>query len=242
MGPKSSPRLPNTTAPHPAGGVIQPRLRHPLPKGEGRWARPGRWNALSTRETEQTGSLMESNESQALASPIAMAAELPESDKARRNPQPFPARPPAPLPPAAGGRARSALGRVNHCKNKEMKAPPIGEPWAASSPAWGRGGEGAARAELPRRARGAPLLLAGWEPRPTIPRRRRPHNLAPPEAPEEAGGGGQAVYPGPAATTPRNRSTKPPAFSRAIRKRLELRKKWLVLRNKTPAKLKLVNM
>lgn len=47
--------------------------------------------------------------------------------------------PPPPPPGAAWSHARSALGRVNHCKNKDMKGSPIGEPIAASSRARGRG-------------------------------------------------------------------------------------------------------
>lgn len=100
---------------------------------------------------------------------------------------------PLPSPCAACSHAWSALGRVNHCKNKEMKGSPIGELSAASSPYWGRRGGHSGRAS--RRASKTLLPSAGWEPRPTIPKRRRPHNLAPPEGPAEAGGGGQAIPP-----------------------------------------------
>lgn len=83
---------------------------------------------------------MESNQSQALESPIAMAAEFPESDKAQSPSLPSPPGPPLPSPRAAWSHARSSAGRVNHCKNKEMKGSPIGELSTASSPAWRRGG------------------------------------------------------------------------------------------------------
>lgn len=90
---------------------------------------------------------MESNQSQALESPIAMAAEVSESDKAHSPSLPSRPCPPPPSPGAAGSRAPSALRRVNHCKNKDMKGSPIGELSAAFSRAWE--GEGTARAELP---------------------------------------------------------------------------------------------
>lgn len=71
---------------------------------------------------------MESNQSQALETPIAMAAKIPESDRAHSpSLPPFLASSSAPLPRAARSHAQSALGRVNHCKNKEMKGSPIGE-------------------------------------------------------------------------------------------------------------------
>lgn len=122
----------------------------PSPRARGTGQGWGSRNALSTRETEPTGSLMESNQSQALESPIAMAAEFPESDKAQ-SPS-LPSRPcplfPLPCAAAAGSRAQSALRRVNHCKNKEMKGSPVGELLAALSRALEE--DGTARAELPR--------------------------------------------------------------------------------------------
>lgn len=90
---------------------------------------------------------MESNQSQALESPIAMAAEYSESDKAQSPSLPSPPCPAFPFPNAAGSRAQSALRRVNHCKNKEMKDSPIGELLAAFSRALEE--EGTSRAELP---------------------------------------------------------------------------------------------
>lgn len=59
-------------------------------------------------------------------------------------PTPSPALPSAPSPPppppcAAWSHTRSALGPVNHCKNKDMKGSPIGEPSTASARARGRG-------------------------------------------------------------------------------------------------------
>lgn len=99
-----------------------------------------------------------------------------------------------PLPPrAAWSHARGALGRVNHCKNKDLKGSPIGEPSTASSRARGRG--------RPRwwsflsQPEKAPQPSVGWEPHPTIPRRRRPHNLAPPEGLLEVGRGGSGCPP-----------------------------------------------
>lgn len=122
----------------------------PSPRARGTGQGWGSRNALSTRETEPTGSLMESNQSQALESPIAMAAEFPESDKAH-SPS-LPSRPcplfPFPCAAAARSRAQSALRRVNHCKNKEMKGSPVGELLAALSRALEE--DGTARAELPR--------------------------------------------------------------------------------------------
>lgn len=131
MCPKSRPWLPNIPA------TIQPSLHPSLYKSRGAGQGWGSRNALSTRETEQIGSLMESNQSQALESPIAMAAEFPESDKAQSPSLPSRPCPQLPFPCAAGSHARRALGRVNHCKNKEMKGSPIGE----LSAAWGRGGD-----------------------------------------------------------------------------------------------------
>ena len=63
---------------------------------------------------------MESNQSQTLESSIAMAAEFPESDKARSPSLPSRPGPRLPLPPplTAWSHARSVLGRVNHCKKQ----------------------------------------------------------------------------------------------------------------------------
>lgn len=131
---KACPRLPDP-APHPGPHRSgEPATLHPfLPKGEGVGQARGSRNALSARETEQTGSLMESNQSRGLESPIAMAAEFPESDKAQRPSLPPRPCPPLPFPGAAGSRAGSALRRGNHCKNKEMKGSPIGGLSAAFS-------------------------------------------------------------------------------------------------------------
>lgn len=96
MCPKSPPWFPNIPA------TIQPGLHPSVYKGQGRRARLGSRNALSTRETEPAVSLMESNQSQALESPIAMAAEFPESDKARSPSLPSQTSPPLPFPRAAG--------------------------------------------------------------------------------------------------------------------------------------------
>lgn len=178
----------------------------PAPRARGSAQDWGSRNALSTRETEQTGFLMESNESQALESPIAMAAEYPESDKAQSPSLLSWPCPPLPSPCAASSHAWSALRRVNHCKNKEMKGSPIGELSESSSPAWGRGGGYSGRAS--RRASKTLLPSAGWEPHPTIPRRRRPHNLAPPKGPAEAGGVGQAVSPPSIALQPQPHKTE----------------------------------
>lgn len=73
-------------------------------KGEGRGAASR--NALSTRGTGQTGSFKVPNQSQASERPIAMAAELPESDKAPRPSFPCLAVPSPALPGATLG-ARS---------------------------------------------------------------------------------------------------------------------------------------
>lgn len=71
---------------------------------------------------------MEPNQSQVLETPIAMAAKIPESDKAHSpSLPPLSALSSAPLPRAARSHALSALGRVNHSKDKEMKGSPIGE-------------------------------------------------------------------------------------------------------------------
>lgn len=82
----------------------------PSPRARGAGQVWGSRNALSTRETEQTGSLMESNQSQALESPIAMAAEFSESDKAHSPSlpaRPCPPRSPSRALPVAALRARS---------------------------------------------------------------------------------------------------------------------------------------
>lgn len=202
------PQIKSSAPPTPPPQVQRPSpvciLPSPRARGSGQdW---GSRNALSTRETEQTGFLMESNESQALESPIAMAAEYPESDKAQSPSLLSWPCPPLPSPCAASSHAWSALGRVNHCKNKEMKGSPIGELSESSSPAWGRGGGYSGRGSP--RAHKTLLPSAGWEPHPTIPRRRRPHNLAPPEGPAEAGGVGQAVSPPSIALQPQPHKTE----------------------------------
>lgn len=123
---------------------------------------------------------------------------------------------PPPPPGAARSHARGALGRVNHCKNKDLKSSPIGEPFIACSRARGRGR--AALVEFPQPAREGAAAISPVGAQPTIPRRRRPHNLAPPEGLLEVGGGwggDQAVsHPAPpTATTPQKRNTKPQDFS-----------------------------
>lgn len=144
--------------------------------------------------------------------------------------------PPPPPPGAAWSHARSALGRVNHCKNKDMKDSPIGEPSTPSSPTQGEGR--ATLMEFPHPAREGAAASVGWESHPTIPRRRRPHNLAPPGGLMEVGRGDrgdQAVsYPTPpTAITPQNRNTKPQDFSRKdLWKCLKLEKKILQIKKK----------
>lgn len=96
MCPKSPPWFPNNPA------MIQLGLHPSLYKGQGRSTRMESRNALSTRETEPAVSLMESNQSQALESPIAMAAEFPENNKARSPSLPSQTSPPLPFPRAAG--------------------------------------------------------------------------------------------------------------------------------------------
>lgn len=146
---ESSSSAPQHRSPPPGctGPAIQQRCTFSSPRARGVGQDWGSRDALSTRETEQTGSLMESNQSRGLESPIAMAAEFPESDKAQSPSLPSRPCPPLPFPGAAGSRAGSALRRVNHCKNKEMKGSPIGELSAAF--AWALEREGTARAELP---------------------------------------------------------------------------------------------
>lgn len=124
----------------------------------------------------------------------------------------LPSLPPSP-PGAARSHARGALGRVNHCKNKDLKSSPIGEPFIACSRARGRGGP--RWWSFPSQPEKALRPSVRWEPHPTIPRRRRPHNLAPPEGLLEVGRGGgeQAVSHPTPPTTPQKRKTKPQDFS-----------------------------
>lgn len=108
-------------------------------------------------------------------------------------PTPSPALPSVPSPPppppcAAWSHTRSALGRVNHCKNKDMKGSPIGEPSTASARARGRGAPHSW--SFPTQSEKALRPSVQWESHPTIPRRRRPHNLAPPGGLLEVGRGG----------------------------------------------------
>lgn len=101
---------------------------------------------------------------------------------------------PPPPPGAARSHAQGALGRVNHCKNKDLKSSPIGEPFIACSRARGRGGP--RWWSFPSQPEKALRPSVRWEPHPTIPRRRRPHNLAPPEGLLEVGwGGGDRLSP-----------------------------------------------
>lgn len=156
-----------------------------------------------------------------------MAAEFPESDKAQSPSLPSRPCPRLPFPGAAGSRAGSALRRVNHCKNKEMKGSPIGELSAAFS--WkGRGPLG--------------LSLPGEPGRRSCPRPGGSHIPPSPgdtahtiwRLPKGQRGLAKGVRlsphpqppPRPAATTPQNRSTKPRAFSQPQRKGLRLEKKY----------------
>lgn len=105
---------------------------------------------------------MESNQSQTLESPIAMAAEFPESDKARTPSLPSRPGPPLPSPsspPSLPGATLAACsdGLIT-VKNKEMKGSPIGELSAVSSPAWRRGGGRSGRASLCEPRRSCPQL------------------------------------------------------------------------------------